>query len=340
MQTSQSSGKTVLVSGGSGHLAGWVIVDLLRRGFRVRATLRNLARESELRARFAKEVPVEDRLLFHKADLLADDGWDDAVRGVEHVIHMASPMGTGKPREDLLTPAVQGTRRVLEAAARAGVSRVVVTSSAVAALPPLGEDGRIVESNWTERPDTMAHHYKRAKTLAEREAWDVARRTGLSLTTILPGFIQGPVLGEDVSGSLEVVRLMLRGKLSASPRIGFSIVDVRDLATLHVDAMLSPRTAGERLLAAGDFLWFSDIAGVLRERMGDEAAKVSTRTMPDVLVRLFALFSPQLAQLAPDLGLSQPVDPAKANTLLGWKSRPAADSIVDGARSLLERRLV
>lgn len=335
--------RTVLVTGGSGFLGSWVIVTLLRQGFRVRTTIRNLAKEGEVRAMIASQIEPGDRLAFFAADLLKDEGWSRAADGSDDIIHVASPMPIGEfERQDIVTPARQGTRRVLEAAVGAGVQRVVLTSSAVAALPPLGQIARFNETLWTERPDKPIYQYQRSKTLAERDAWEFvqSRKGAPELTTILPGFIQGPVLGADYSGSVDLVARMLRGKMPAMPRIGFGIVDVRDLAELHVRAMLSPAAAGERLLAVGDFLWLSDFAQILRERLGEKAAKAPVRVMPDWLVRIMALFNPQMARIAPDLGVRRKVDASTAERLLGWKTRPAADSIADAGSSLIDKGLV
>jgi dihydroflavonol-4-reductase len=330
--------RTVLVTGGSGYLASWVIVALLRQGFNVRTTIRNLAKADEVRAMIAGQIDPNGRLAFFAADLLKDEGWARAAEGSDGVIHVASPM----QGQDVVTPAREGTRRVLEAAACAGARRVALTSSVAAALPPLGQAGTIDETLWTERPDQPLYQYPRAKTLAERDAWTFVREKGrgLELTTVLPGFIQGPVMGADYSGSVDVVALMLRGKMPATPRIGFGIVDVRDLAELHVRALLSPAAAGERFLAMGDFLWLSDFAAILRARFGQKAAKAPTRVMPDWLVRIMARFNPQLAELAPDLGVRRTADASKAERLLGWKTRPAQESVADAARSLIERGLV
>jgi dihydroflavonol-4-reductase len=334
--------RTVLVTGGSGYLGSWVIVTLLRQGFRVRTTIRNLARQSEVLATIASQVDLEDRLAFFAADLLKDEGWARAAEGCDYAIHVASPMLVGEfAGQDIIAPAREGTRRVLEAAARAGVKRVLLTSSGVAALPPVGKNITINETMWTERPDKPVYQYPRAKTLAERDAWSFIKEEGkgMELATVLPAFIQGPVMGADYSGSVDVIAKMLAGKMPAVPRIGMSIVDVRDVADLHVRAMLSQSAAGERFLAAGDFLWLSDFAAILRKHFGEKAAKAPVRVIPDWLVRIMALFNPQLAQLAPDLGIKRSIDESKAMRLLGWKTSPATESIVDAAASLIDRGL-
>jgi dihydroflavonol-4-reductase len=348
MSDALGHGRTILVTGGSGYLGSWVIVTLLRQGFRVRTTIRDLAKEGQVRSMIAGQVyredrSPEDRLTFSPADLLKDEGWARAADGCDSVIHVASPLPFGEFRKaDIITPARQGTRRVLEAAARCGVKRVVLTSSVRAALPLIGESATVDETRWTERPDEPIYQYAHAKTLAERDAWAFVREYGglMELTTVLPGFILGPVMGSDYSGSVHVVGLMLGGKMPVVPRIGFGIVDVRDVADLHVRAMLSPAAAGERFLAAGDFLWLSDMAAILHQKLGSKAAKAPRRVMPDWLVRLLALFNAEMAQIAPDLGVRREIDASKAERLLAWKTRPAAESIVDAANGLIERGLV
>ena len=335
------SERTVLVTGGSGFVASWVIIELLRAGFAVRTTIRDLAREAEVRAMIGSEVDPRDRLSFFAADLLRDEGWDRAADGSDYVLHVASPMPTGEYRkQDVIGPAREGTRRVLEASLKAGVRRVVLTSSTAAAMPEGKEAAD--ETVWTDRPAKPIYDYPRAKTLAERDAWAFAAAAGgrMELTTVLPSSIQGPVLGRDYSASVDVVGLMLKGKLPAFPRIGWGIVDVRDLAVLHIRAMTAPRAAGERFIGSGEFLWFSDIARILRERLGARAARVPTRTIPDFVVRLGAWFNPEMARLAPSLGIRHEYSSAKAERLLGWRARPAAASVIDTANSLIARKLV
>jgi dihydroflavonol-4-reductase len=197
------------------------------------------------------------------------------------------------------------------------------------------------ETQWTELDDGPPDAYTQAKTLAERDAWELVRGRGrMELTSVLPGFIQGPVLGADYSGSVNIISMMLRGTIPAVPRLGFNIVDVRDVAALHVRAMLAPAAAGERFIAAGEFLWLSDIAALLLHQLGKQGAKAPTRVMPDWIVRSLGPLNPDMAQIAPDLGVQRPVDASKAQRLLGWQTRPAAESIIDAAKSMIEQGLV
>jgi dihydroflavonol-4-reductase len=329
--------ESVLVTGGSGFAAGYILRELLRRGHRVRTTIRSLGRADTVRRR----VAVDGDLSFVAADLLQDEGWDAAAAGMDLVVHTASPMPVGEFRgQDVIRPAREGTRRVLESARRAGVRRVVLTSSSAAAMPAV-RGTPADESVWTDLPDEPRYAYPRAKTLAEQDAWRLVRgwADGPELTTVLPANIQGPALDDDFAPSVGLIRMMLAGKMPVLPHTGYTIV-VRDLAVLHADALTAPAAAGQRFIAAGDFLWFADMARILRERLGDRAAKVSSRRLPDWVVRAAAPFNAELAQLAPSLGVRSRLSAAHAEALLGWRTRPAADSITDAATSLLDLRLV
>lgn len=322
----------VLVTGGTGYLAGWTIKTLLDRGYRIRATLRDMGKAGRLRAAVGDTAQLE----VTTADLLADAGWREAMAGVTHVLHMASPMSpiAGDP----IAPAREGTRRVLEAAHEAGVRRVVVTSSGVAAIPPdAGEVARgLDETGWTEVEDAGTNTYARAKTLAERDAWAFAAAHGLELTTVLPGFILGPLLSREIGPSMQIVARMLGGTMPAVPRIGMSIVDVRDAAELHLRAMTAPEAAGQRLIGSGEFRWFRDIAAILRAGLGEDAARVPAQEMPDEMIRAAASSNPELRELLPSLGRERHLDHAKAARLLGWRPRPVEDTIIEGARSILD----
>ncbi|MBZ4374375.1 NAD-dependent epimerase/dehydratase family protein [Corallococcus sp. AS-1-6] len=341
-----SKAETVLVTGGSGYLGGWTVVALLKQGYRVRTTVRSLAREAALRADIARQVDPGDRLSVFAANLLADEGWARAADGADFILHTASPMGVGEFKgQDLIRPAREGTLRVLGAGAKAGVKRVVMTSTLMAALPsgPPGDGAPPTdETVWTDLTRKGVNHYTHSKTLAEQDAWAFVKQAGgaMTLSTVLPSLIQGPVMGRDVSGSLELLARMLRGQMSRLPRLGFTLVDVRDLVDLHLRAMTAPEAAGERFAATSGFLWLSDIAHVLREHLGARAAKVSTRMAPDFLVRFGALFDPELRQLVSELGVRREVSTAKAERLLGWRARPAAEAVLASAEGLVREGLV
>lgn len=335
--------KTVLVTGGSGFLGGWCVVELLRRGYAVRTTVRDLAREAEVRAAVAPQVDAGERLTVLAANLLSDDGWAEAAAGCSYVLHVASPFPPVQPKDpdELIVPAREGTLRVLRAALDAGAERVVVTSS-VAAITGSGKavSGRALdERDWSDPENMNMSPYARSKTIAELAAWELARERGATekLVTVNPGAIIGPVLDAGRSFSLQAIERLLRG-MPGVPRIGFSFVDVRDVAELEVRAMTAPEAGGERFVAVDDFMWMSDVAAVLRERLGDDAARVPTRKVPNVLVRAMALFDPGVRSVLGQLGKQTRISSEKARTRLGWSPRQLDESIAECAQSLLAQQ--
>jgi dihydroflavonol-4-reductase len=332
---------SVLVTGGTGFLGGWCIAQLLEQGREVRTTVRDLGREQAVRETIkAAGVDAESRLKVLAADLLSDAGWDDAVAGCRYVLHVASPFPPTQPRDpqELIVPARDGALRVLRAALAAGVERVVLTSSvaAIRASRASSPQSPCTEADWTDGNDPNRTPYVRSKTLAERAAWDFVREAGATerLATINPGAIIGPSLNQDHSYSLQAIERLLTG-MPAVPRIGFTFVDVRDVADLHIRAMTDPDAGGERFIATDQWLWMAEVAAILRERLGDAASKVPTRVAPDFLIRLMARFDGSIRSIVGDLGKQAWISSDKARATLGWTTRPVETSIEDTARSLL-----
>lgn len=337
--------ETVLVTGGTGYVAGWCIAELLERGYQVRTTVRSARKEQAVRDAVATVVDPGDRLSFAIADLTEDDGWDAAVTGVDYVLHVASPLGDENTRdaEALIVPARDGALRVLRAATAAGVRRVVMTSAANAASPSsYTEDSVTDETLWTDPDDPTLIPYRRSKTVAEKAAWDfMAGHDGpTTLTTILPGAVFGPIMSTANLGSVQIVARMVGGKLPGSPRIGLEIVDVRDLADIHIRAMTSPEAAGQRFLATGEFTWMREMAQTLRSGLGAAGAKVSTRQLPDLVVRVTARFDHSLRAIIVSLGRRNRHSTAKAERVLDWKPRPAAETVLACAHSLIAWKIV
>ena len=332
----------VLVSGGSGYIAGFLIRQLVAEGWTVRTTVRSLARESAVRTLLAVD---NSRLTFFEADLNADAGWAEAMAGCSHVAHVASPLPAGVPKDanELIVPARDGALRALRAARDAGVRRFVMTSSVAAIAYGRGRGvHHFTEADWTDPSKPGLSAYIQSKTIAERAARDwVAKEGGaMAFVSICPSVVLGPVWSRDYSASVVVVRKLLDGSLGACPDIGFGVVDVRDLADLHVRALQAPGIAGERFIANGRFLKLREIADVLRAQLGPEAARVTTRNAPDWLVRLAAHFVPVAKAVVGELGSVRHQSPAHALAVLGWQTRPVEQSIVDTARSLLDLGLV
>jgi dihydroflavonol-4-reductase len=340
-------GETVLVTGGSGFLGVHCLVKLLRQGYRVRTTIRSATREADVRAMLANAgVDPGSRLEFALADLSKDAGWREAAQSCEYVLHVASPLPQAQPKnaDELIVPARDGTLRVLKAARDAQARRVVLTSSFAAigyGRPPKPEP--FTEQDWTDET-AEATPYIKSKTIAERAAWDFIRRggNGLELAVINPTVVFGPVLGADYSASIGLIRSMLEGRVPFLPRLMFGVVDVRDVADLHIAAMIQPQAAGERFLAlAGDFMTMSAIARTLKDGLGTAASRVSTRELPNWIVRGAAHFS-AAARLAagPELGRVKNASNEKARRLLNWKPRSREAAIISAAQSLISLGLV
>ena len=330
---------TVLVTGGTGYIGGWCTAELLARGHRVRTTVRSAGAEGRVRAAVGYD---DDRLTVVVADLSADAGWAAAVAGCDGVLHVASPMSSGDP-EAQVAAARDGAVRVVRAAAEAGVRRIVMTSAANTASPSSYEDEGVAdETLWTDPDDPTLIPYRRSKTVAERAAWDaIAGAPGsTTLATVLPGAVLGPLLAPDQQGSVQIVRRMLAGEMPGTPRIGLEVVDVRDLVDLHLRALAAPEAAGERFLGTGELLWMGDIARILRDGLGEAAARVPTEEIPDDVIRALAEHDAELASIVPGLGRRNRHSTAKAERVLGWSRRPAAETVLDCARSLLDHGAV
>jgi dihydroflavonol-4-reductase len=332
----------VLVTGGSGYIAGHLIRRLVAAGWQVHTTLRSLAQEEALRAQLA--VPAAQLRCF-AAELRADAGWAEAVAGCRHVLHLASPLPAGVPRDadTLIVPARDGVLRVLRAARDAGVQRFVMTSSAAAVGYGRGRGvHHFTEADWTPDDYPGATPYIRSKTLAERaaRAWVAAEGGALEFCSINPSVVLGPLWRAECPASLLIVKALLEGRLPGCPDLGFGVVDVRDVAELHLRALVAPGLAGERFIASGRFMKLREVAAVLRRELGADARRVPTRALPDRLVRLAALFSPVVRAVAGELGAERHQSAEHARQVLGWQTRPEAQSIADAARSLLALGLV
>jgi nucleoside-diphosphate-sugar epimerase len=337
----------VLVTGASGFIAKHCIAELLRRGFTVQASLRNMSRQDETRASIAKAGADASGVAFFPADLMRDDGWERAMDGCTYVMHVASPFPLHNPRDaqEVIRPAREGALRVLKAAGRSGVKRVVMTSSIVAVTLPWPEApaGHVFdETDWTnpERRDITA--YVVSKTLAERAAWDYVKSTpgAPELTTVNPAFVLGPAPDADLSTSQEVLHLMGKGAYPAAPRIGFPISDVRDVAVTHALAMTTPEAAGQRFLSANGFLRLIEVGRLIAEVLPDLAKKVPRFELLDFAVRGLALVDERLKAVIPDLGFPRPISNAKAHGILGQTFRSPQEAVKSAAARLRALRVI
>ncbi len=324
----------VLVTGASGFIAKHIVRELLEQGFSVRASVRSDASRAQVRALF----PDAD-LEFTSLDLRSDAGWDTAMEGMSALIHTASPFPAAMPRDrdDLIGPAVDGTRRALTGVARTGVPRVVVTSSVAAiykdAAKPRSQ--RATRDQWTDPdgPDTNA--YEASKTLAERAAWEVAaEHPALALTAVNPGAVFGPPMDSHHGTSLGWVERYASGRDPLQPKSDIGIVDVRDVARIHVRALSTPATVGKRYPANAGALTYTAIASILREAFPDR--RISTREAPDWVVRLVAAFDPSARPVLGNLaGRTLDVDGSDAPADMGFDYIPARDALLASAEHLI-----
>lgn len=332
----------VFVSGGSGYIAGFLIRQLIAEGWTVHTSIRNLGREAEVRGWLDVD---NSKLQFFAADLLGDDGWAEAVAGCSHVAHVASPLPSNAPKDDdeLIVPAREGALRALRFAHAAGIKRFVMTSSVAAIAYGHGKTRQhFTEADWTNINSPDAYAYVKSKTIAERAArdWVAANAPDMEYVTVNPSLVLGPLLAPDFSTSLEAIKKLLEGSIPGLPNFGFSVVDVRDVADLHVRCLTAPDMAGERFVAAGPFLWMKDVAAILKDGLGEQARKVPRRKLPDFLVRISALFDPVIAQVVGELGNVRDTSAQHAMDVLGWKTRDPKESIVDTARDMIRLGVV
>lgn len=344
-EIASDSSDLVLVTGASGYVAGHCILKLLDEGYRVRGSLRSLKRAGEVRNWLIKargNADPRNALSFVEAELADANDWHAAMDGVRYVLHVASPLPSKMPKDpdDLIVPAREGTLNVMRAAAATSVERVVQTSSSATIMYGCDDPNRHVftEEDWTDpdHEDNNNNPYTRSKTIAERAAWNELPKLSrpLEWVAINPGLVLGPVLDQDSSASVQIVAKLLKGELPGLPRLGYAVVDVRDLADLQVRAMTMPQAAGQRYLASGPFVSLSQMAHILKDRLGERAKQVPTRKLPDWLVRFAGLFDSEVQGQLFELGkIRQPLS-AKAELQLGWSHRAIEETLIDTAISL------
>lgn len=336
---------SVLVTGATGFIAKQITLDLLKAGHHVRGTARSRSKEDALRNTLAEHGAAIDRLSMVELDLNLPDGWDKAAEGCDYVMHVASPFPLEQPsdREALVPAAKTGTLRVLDAARKADVKRIVLTSSIVAMMYRANrpKQNPVREGDWTDPEWDRLSPYIVSKTRAERAAWDWTYQHGWEdkLVTVNPGFVLGPALDSGIGTSLAVVKMLLEGAYPAVPPISFGVVDVRDLSRLHIAALTSG-VEGRRLIGSGDAMSMQDMAKLLKRARPDFAKKIPTRQFPAFVIRLAARFDASLRAVVPDLGVVPKPESGYVTELTSVSFRPAAESVTDAAASLVKYGVV
>jgi len=323
----------ILVTGGTGYLAQWIIQTLLQKDYFVRTTIRNLKKSDELAALLGNSSHLE----FVHADLTEKDCWLNAVSGIDKVIHVASPLGGDNPNDNaIIDIAVQGTTYVLEAAIKEGISHVVMTSSLAASTPMKSEKRQdLDESLWSNQDNPDLNAYRLSKLFAEEAAWKLIKGTATELTTILPGAIFGPSLSGAPQSSTALIQQIING--SPAPKILLEVSDVRDLAELHFLA-LEEKAKGQRYVAVNGGMTFLEAAKVLKDGLGTKGQKIKTFEIPNFILKPVAKIVPPLRSLIPMIGRTYLHTSQKAVTDLGWKPRPSEETILDTGLSLINHK--
>ena len=336
----------ILVTGATGFVGKWTILELLRKGYRVRGTVRSLARTGEVTAPLVEDLgqgPLANLDLV-EADLLDDKGWTEAMRGVSTVMHVATVIRADEPKDQdvVVRPALEGTTRVFRFANQAGITRIIMTSSIATVGYGHGQTSgrRVYDETYFTNLDNMrwTWAYCVGKTKAEQFSWAFAKDHGIELTTIHPGAIIGPALDTHASISLRMVSGLLDGSTPAMPSNGFSIIDVRDVAALHVAALEGPETVGQRYLATAEYVPFPEIGKILRTAHPDW--HVTEKHVPDWIIKLIARFGGPARQIINDIGNEKVFDGSKGEKLLGRKFIPAKDAILATADSVIKLGLI
>lgn len=334
------SSQTILITGISGFVAKQCAVELLCYNYRVRGTVRSRNKEAEVRDALSKVCDIS-KLEFAVADLESEAGWQSALQNVHGVLHVASPVSLVEPRDpsSLIRPAVEGTLRVLSAAAKAGVERFVHTSS-VAAIAYGHEVHRLrpfTEVDWSDLSGSHVGTYARSKTMSELAArkFVTTDGAGIHYSSVNPGVVFGPLLDKRLSHSVESIYKLLGGKYPGCPRFMFPVVDVRDVALMHRLALEAPLPTGGRYIATSEDVWFLTLARTIRS-LGAIGKRVPGRELPSFLLKAFAPFNSELRMLVPELDLYRPIDNTKTRDALGIKFRPMEESIRATVQSLYE----
>jgi len=330
--------KTILLTGITGFIAKRIAVDLLNAGYYVRGSMRSTKRVQEVNAAIAPHLDSADKLTklsFCELDLTKDKGWSDAVRGVDAVIHTASPFPANQPKDEneLIRPAVDGTLAALKAAQAAGVTRVVLTSSMVSVIHK-DITGTITPADWSTIGHPTMTSYGKSKTLAEQAAWDfVEQHPEMQLTTINPGLVVGTPTDKNYGTSLSLLADMLAGKYPMIPNFGLPLVDIADVAQAHVNALTKEASIGQRFLLVDDYIMAPKMVDVMKDAYPDR--KLPKRTAPKLLVRLLAFFDPQLKSILPTIGVEMKIDNSATTDVLDVTFTPWPEAVLAASKAIV-----
>lgn len=336
--------KKILVTGATSYVGTHCIAELIARGYAVRGTVRKLDKGQAVTEAIERHLGKEPDIEYVETDLMSDRNWDEAMKGVDAVLHVASPFPMQQPEDpkEVTEPAVQGTIRALKAANDNGVKRVVLTASVASIIygHPARQERPFNEEDWTNPDGRDVTPYVLSKYLAEKAAWKFADENNMQITTIHPGLILGPLLRKEAGTSVDVIRKFLHGEMPGSPKVQFPIVDVRDVARLHVDALESQQAIGQRYLATSEAFWFHEIGAALKTAVPEFSRKLPKFVMPNWLVKLVSVFDKDVSAIVPQLGKEMATDNSKTRNTFDWQPVAAIESIAATAESLKEHNIV
>lgn len=330
--------KKVLLTGISGFVGQHCAVQLLENGYRVRGSVRNLSKEQEVRKGIAKVIDAQNNLEFCELDLLSDKGWDKAMEGCDYVLHVASPFVIAEPKDEneIIKPAVEGTLRALKSAKKAGVKKVVLTSSTVA-MASDKKKNHLTQNSWTNPKKDKVSVYMKSKTLAEKAAWDFynnqASKNKIELSVVNPGPIYGPTLTGNLSGaSMSMIKDIITGKMPMLPNAHYVMSDVRDIAEIHVAALENMKSDGKRFIVTSERPYsFVDIASILKE---NGFKKASPRKAPSFMVKFMSLFNSEMKGMLPFVDTEVSADISQTKEVFNWKPLSFEKTVLDTANSI------
>ncbi|MEN9964060.1 MAG: hypothetical protein RL582_1155 [Bacteroidota bacterium] len=338
--------KKICITGVSGFLGSHMALEGLKKGYQIVGTVRNEEKATETKKMLSKylDAATLQKLEFRYVDLLVAEGWNDALKDCEAVIHVASPFIIEIPKheDELILPARNGVKHVFEAAIKNNIYRVVQTSSIAAIM--YGHDLNKTdfnETDWTQLDGKMISAYTKSKTLAEMDVWNFAKNHArLQVTTINPGFVLGPILGKDPGTSATVILRMMKGEYPGVPKLGFPTVDVRDVVELHYLALENTKAVGQRYAAVSDSVWFTDLARFVLEAGPEYKGKVKAFELPNWFMTIYALFEKSVKMILPELGFKANISNEKAKTELGFNPRSVKEAVAGTVISVKENKLV